>query len=339
MVVDVDRFVASNQSAWTRLRELTDRAGRGVGRLPPAEIDELVDLYQRVSTHLSLARSTYREPALTSTLTGLTARAGAVVYGTRPRTVRAARRFFAETFPAALWHIRWFVAAATALMLVPALLLALWLPSSPRILDAAAPPELRESFVEEDFANYYSDTASAEFAVSVTTNNIQVAFLAFALGILACYPTVVVLVLNGANLGFAAALLIGGNQGWQLALILPHGFLELSAIFIAGGAGLRLGWTLIDPGDRPRGAALVEEARRSVAVIAGLVVVFVVAGLIEGFITREEWISLPAQVAVGFVVWAAFVGYIVVCGRAATSRGLTGAIGEHDDAGWAAVTR
>jgi len=337
--VDVDRFVASNQPAWHRLQELTDRAGRGVGRLQPAELDELVDLYQRVSTHLSLARSTYHEPALTSSLTGLTARAGAVVYGTRPRTLRAARRFFAETFPAALWHIRWLVVVATALTLVPALIMAAWLPSSPRILDAAAPAELRESYVEEDFANYYSDTASAEFAASVATNNIQVAFLAFALGILACYGSVVLLVLNGANLGFAAGLLIGGNQAGQLALILPHGFLELSAIFIAGAAGLRLGWTLIDPGDRPRGAALVEEGRRSVAVIAGLVVVFVVAGLIEGFVTREAWIPLPAQVAVGFTVWAAFVAYVVVCGRAATSRGLTGAIGEQDDAGWATVTR
>lgn len=336
--MDVDRFVASNQPAWQRLGELTDRAGRGVGHLGPVELDEFVDLYQRVSTHLSLARSAYRDPALTASLTGLTARAGAVVYGTRPRTLRAVRRFFADTFPAAVWHARWFVVAATLLTLVPAVLMGTWLPSSPRILDAAAPAALRESFVEEDFANYYSDTASAEFAATVTTNNIAVAFVAFALGILACYGTIIVLVLNGVNLGFAAGILAGGNQLSQLLLVLPHGFLELSAIFVAGGAGLRLGWTLIDPGDRPRGAALVQEGRRAVAILMGLVAVFVVAGLIEGFVTREEWIPLAGQVALGFVVWAAFVAYVVVAGRAAAGRGLTGAIGEQDEAGWARPT-
>lgn len=336
--MDVDRFVASNRAAWDRLAALADRGARGPGRLSPAELDELVTLYQRVSTHLSLARSAYREPALTASLTTLVARAGAVVYGTRPRTLRAVRRFFAETFPAAVWHARWFVVAATALTVVPALLLALWLPGSPRALDAALPPELREAFVEEDFADYYSSTASAEFAATVTTNNIQVAFVAFALGILACYGTVLVLVTNGANVGAAAGILAAEGRLGTFALILPHGLLELSAIFIAGGAGLRLGWTLIAPGDRLRGQALVQEGRRAIAILIGLVLVFVVAGLIEGFVTREAWIPFPLQIAVGAVVWLTFVTYLVRAGRAAASRGLTGAPGESDEAGWAALT-
>jgi len=332
--VDVDRFVSSNQPVWDRLDALTRRAGRGAGRLSPPELDELVALYQRVSTHLSLARTRYREPALTATLTGLTARAGAVVYGSRPRTLRAAIRFFTDTFPAALWHARAFVVISALVFLIPAAGLGVWLTNSPAALEAVAPPALQEAIVEEDFEEYYSSQPSAQFAADVTTNNIGVAFLAFAFGILACYPTVLVLVLNGANVGQAAGLFGAASQLPKFfGLILPHGLLELTAVFIAGGAGLRLGWTLVDPGDRPRGRALTEEGRRAVVLVIGLVLVFTIAGLIEGFVTGS---ALPtwARVGIGVVAEVAFLVYAVVLGRAAASRGLTGAIGEQDPAGW-----
>src|SRR5207237_4019035 len=115
--MDIDRYIARNQPTWDRLGALTARAGRTVRSLSPSEIDELVSLYQRVSAHLSYARTYYRDPALTAQLTGLVARAGAVVYGTRPRTLQAVGRFLAVTFPATLWHIRRFVLVSTALSL------------------------------------------------------------------------------------------------------------------------------------------------------------------------------------------------------------------------------
>jgi len=91
--VDVDSYIRTNQPVWARLDELTVRASRGVGRLSAAELDELVKLYLRVSTHLSYARTYFRDPALTAALTGRVARSGAVVYGTRSRTLRAVGRF------------------------------------------------------------------------------------------------------------------------------------------------------------------------------------------------------------------------------------------------------
>ena len=90
--MDIDRFLAVNGPTWARLGELTDHAGRGVGRLSAAELDELVRLYQRVSTHLSVARTYYRDPALTAHLSRLVARSGSVIYGTRARTIRAGTR-------------------------------------------------------------------------------------------------------------------------------------------------------------------------------------------------------------------------------------------------------
>lgn len=334
--MDVDRFVATSQPTWDRLDTLIRRARGGVRRLSPAELDELVGLYQQVSTHLSLARTVYREPALTARLTQLTARAAALVYGTRTRTWRALGDFFTTTFPAALWHARAFIAVATALFLIPAALLALWLPRSPAVLDAVAPQELRETYPEE-FENYYSENPSAVFAATVTTNNIQVGFMAFAAGIAFCVLTALVLLLNGANLGFAAGLLAAAGELPRLWLILPHGLLELTAVFVAGGAGLRLGWTLIDPGDRLRGAALVEEGRRAIVVVLGLVLVFGVAGLIEGFVTGSA-LPLALRVGIGAVVWVAFCAYAVLGGRAAAARGFTGALGERRATGWVVQT-
>jgi uncharacterized membrane protein SpoIIM required for sporulation len=214
--------------------------------------------------------------------------------------------------------------------------IALWLGSSPAALDAAAPEALREAYVTEDFADYYTNLASAEFAATVTTNNIQVGILAFASGILLGIPTVIVLVLNGANVGFAWGLFIAaGEQPRFWGLIAPHGLLELTAVFVAGAVGLRLGWTLIDPGDRRRGEALVAEGRRAIAVVIGLVGVFSrrrasSRGSSPGRRGRPGCGSGSAMLAE-----AAFLALVWVRGRAAARRGLVGALGEQSDAGWA----
>jgi Stage II sporulation protein M len=148
--------------------------------------------------------------------------------------------------------------------------------------------------------------------------------------------TLFVLLLNGANLGLAAGLFAAvGQQPKFWGLILPHGMLELTAVFVAGAAGLRLGWTLIDPGDRPRGAALAEEGRRAVVIVLGLVVVFLVAGTIEGFVTGRPWPTW-LRVGIGAAAEAAFLAYVVVLGRRAAAAGLTGALGEEDAGGWLA---
>jgi uncharacterized membrane protein SpoIIM required for sporulation len=333
--VHIDDFIARNEPTWARLRALTKKAGRRGRGLSPDELDDLVRLYQRVSTHLSLARSRYGDQGLVASLTGLVARTGAIIYGTRPRTLRVTVRFFTETFPAALWHLRRFVAVAFLLFAVPGLAAGLWVGNDPAALEATGPQEFREEFVGELFEDYYTELASAEFAATVTTNNINVGLFAFAGGILLCVPTAFVLAFNGLNVGVAWGLFIAaGDQARFWSLILPHGLLELTAIFVAGGTGLALGWTLVDPGDRRRGEALVAEGRRTVVVLMGLVLMFVAAGLIEGFVTGaaiHPWL----RVAIGAAVWALFLGYVAVCGRAAAARGLTGAMGEQSDRGWA----
>ena len=331
--MDIDRFIARNQPTWNRLGELTGRARRGMRNLGPGEVDELVALYQRTSAHLSHARNAYREPSLTMRLTTLVSNAAGVIYRGRSKPGAAIRDFFVWRFPAAVYQSGRFIAASAALLLVPAFLIGAWLANSDEALDVALPEAAREAYLEEDFEAYYSSDSATNFATEVTVNNIQVAFFAFAGGILACIPTVFLLVYNGANVGVAGGAFGSvGELGKFFGLILPHGLLELTAVVIAGAAGLRLGWAVIAPGDRTRGEAVGSEARRAVLIALGLVVAFIVAGFIEGFVTGQD-VPTALRVGIGVAAEAAFVAWVVVQGRAATARGLTGDLGELD-LGW-----
>lgn len=328
--MDVDRFITTNQASWSRLEQLTAAARAGGTRLQPAQVDELVQLYQRASTHLSHARTQQADPALIARLTRLVAASGGVLYGTRSRSLSGLARFFTTSFPAAVWHARRFTAVSAALLLVPAVLVGAWLAQSDKALEASAPEALREAYVEEDFEAYYSSSPVGEFATSVTVNNIQVSFLAFASGILVCVLTAFILVNNGANVGQAAGLFAAvGQQPKFYGLILPHGLLELSAIIVAGGAGLAIGWAIVDPGDRSRAEALAEQGRRSAVIALGLMLAFIVAGTIEGFVTPS---GLPTsmRVGIGATVFVVFWTYVIVLGRRAASLGYTGAFGEHE---------
>lgn len=326
--MDIDRFIAANAPSWERLSVLTASARRSARHLSADELDELVRLYQRASAHLSYARTYHRDQALTARLTGIVAAAGAVVYGTRPRTARSLVDFATATFPAAVWHVRRFVVVAALLLVVPFAVVATWIANSDRALEASGPAAVRAAYVERDFEDYYSSGPAAAFAANVFTNNVRVAALAFAAGILLCVVTAGLLAYNGAAVGVAAGLFAAAGQpGRFWGLILPHGMLELSAVVVAGAAGLSLGWAVIVPGERTRRDSLAEQGRRSVTIVLGLVFAFLAAGLIEGFVTGRPWPTW-LRVAIGAAVWSAFTTYVVVLGRSAAKRGLTGLLGE-----------
>ncbi len=326
--MDIDRYIQRNEPTWRRLEQLSRTATRDVRKLDEDEVAELVALYQRVSSHLSHARGQYRDPDLNARLSGILGEARVVIYRRRGSAVGSVGRFFAETFPAAVWGSRRYVAVAAIALFVPAIAMGAWLYNSPAVLDAAVPPEMQQLIADEEFADYYRSDAAQNFASYVTVNNIQVAFLAFALGILPIVGTGWILVFNGMNVGMMAAVMHRAGEGAQFwGLILPHGLLELSAICVAGAAGLRLGWSLVAPGDRTRARAFRDEGLRAVVIVGGLALCFVTAGFIEGFVTPS---GLPTalRIAVGVAALALFVVYVVLLGSRAERKGLTGLLGE-----------
>jgi uncharacterized membrane protein SpoIIM required for sporulation len=147
------------------------------------------------------------------------------------------------------------------------------------------------------------------------------------LGIL-LLPVAYILWVNAANLGVALGLMAeAGRLDVFMGLLLPHGLLELTAVFVSAGVGLRLGWTLIDPGPRPRSEALAAEGRAAFGVALGLIVVLLISGVIEGFVTPS---GLPtwARVSIGVIAEVGFLAYVFVLGGKAVRAGHTGDISD-----------
>ncbi|RFU87894.1 stage II sporulation protein M [Streptomyces triticagri] len=320
--MDLDVFVSAHRAEWDRLDHLLRRRRR----LSGAECDELVALYQRTATHLSLIQSSAPDPQLTGRLTQLVARARSAVTGTRTASWRDATTFLTAGFPAAMYRARhWWVPTALLSTLV-AVLIGWWIATHPEVQSSiAAPDELKElTRPGGEYETYYSSHPAASFAAQVWTNNAQAAAMCLVLGAFLCLPVVWILFQNMLNLAVGFGLMSSaGRLDTFLGLILPHGLLELTAVFVAAGTGLRLGWTLIDPGPRPRRTALAEEGRAALGMAIGLALVLFVSGVIEGFVTPS---GLPTwgRIAIGVAAELAFLAYVYVIGGRAARAGETG---------------
>ncbi|MCZ4100095.1 stage II sporulation protein M [Streptomyces sp. So13.3] len=320
--MDLDVFAAAHRHEWDRLEELLGR-GR---RLTGDEADELVGLYQRTATHLSLVQSSAPDPALIGRLTTLVARARSAVAGARTASWRDVARFFTSAFPAAVYRSRhWWVPTALLSTAVAAAV-GWWIASHPEVQSAIGAPEALRSMTRPggQYETYYSSHPAASFAAQVWTNNAQAAAMCLVFGVFLGLPVLWVLWQNVLNLGIGIGLMgSAGRLDTFLGLILPHGLLELTAVFIAAGTGLRLGWTVIDPGPRSRRTALAEEGRAAIGMAIGLAVVLFVSGAIEGFVTPS---GLPtwARITIGIVAELLFLAYIYGVGRRAALGGETG---------------
>ena len=276
--MDVDAFVLAHRPTWDRLEVLVKRRRRLTG----AEVDELVDLYQRVSTHLSMVRTASTDSVLIGRLSGLVAQARSAVTGAHAPLWSEFVRFWTVSFPVVAYRgWRWWLGTAVAFFFV-VVLVALWVSGNPEVQSSLKTPSEIEELVNHDFASYYSENPAGSFALQVWVNNSWVSVLCIAFAILLGIPIPWLLFQNALNLGVIAAFMFdAGKADIFLGLLTPHGLLELTAVFLAGSAGMRLGWSVVSPGNRPRGQVLAEQGRAVVAVAVGLIGVLLVAGLIE----------------------------------------------------------
>ncbi len=320
-------FVAEHRADWARLDRLTRRR-RG---LSGEEIDELVRLYQRTAAQLSTLQTAGLDQALAARLSGQLARSRAAVSGAQSSGWQAVGRFAAISFPAAAYRARWWWLGCAAGSVLVAVLVGWRVAGSPALQASLLPRSAAANLVHHQFRHYYSTYDGRSFAAHVWTNNALVAGVTILLGVLLGIPVLFVLFENAKNVGIVGGLMVSyGRSGEFWGLILPHGILELSAVFLAAGVGLRLGWAVIDPGHRPRVRALAEEGRALVTVAVGLVFVLFVSGLIEAFVTPSP---LPtwARIGIGVVAETAFLCYVLVLGRRAAAAGETGDIVEAPD--------
>ncbi|KJS54615.1 membrane protein [Streptomyces rubellomurinus subsp. indigoferus] len=326
--MDLDVFVATHQGEWARLDALAGRY-----RLSGEEADELVTLYQRATGHLAKVQATAPDPALIGRLTGLVSRARSAVTGARTNAWQDVARYYTVSFPAALYRSRrWWVPIAV-ISLIGTVLIAWWVGTHPEVRNSLiAPDALREmTRPGGKYEAYYSDRPASSFAAQVWTNNAWVAVQCLLYGI-ALVPVIVVLWGNVFSLGLGIGLMASaGRLDIFLGLLIPHGLLELTAVFVSGGLGLRLGWTIIDPGPRTRGVALAEQGRAIIGMAIGLATVLAVSGILEAFVTPS---GLPtwARISIGALAEVAFLLYALVLGRKAAAGGEVGDLAEADRA-------
>jgi uncharacterized membrane protein SpoIIM required for sporulation len=316
--VDLDAFVAVHSADWDRLDRLTKRR-----RLTGAEVDELVLLYQRAATHLSVVRSFSPDAGLVARLSGTVSRARTAVSGGNEPLAREFVRLVSVSFPAAVYRARWWAFGSAFASAVVAVVLGAWVAATPSVQATVGTKQQIQQLVQNDFESYYSENAASGFAVQVWTNNAWVAALCFVLGITGV-GVVFVLAQNALNLGLVGGLMAANDRlGLFFGLITPHGLLELTAVFVAAGAGLKVFWAWVDPGPRSRVRAVGEEGRSMVTVAMGLIVVLLVSGVVEAFVTPSP---LPtwARIAIGAAVWLVFIGYVWRYGRPAALAGETG---------------
>jgi uncharacterized membrane protein SpoIIM required for sporulation len=325
--VDVDAFVVAHRPAWERLEQLVKRHRRLTG----AEVDELVDLYQRVSTHLSMVRSASTDSALVGRLSGLVAQARSAVTGAHAPLWREFTRFWTVSFPVVAYRSwRWWAGTAVAFFFVTTVI-AVWVSGNPEVQAAIGTPSEIDELVNNDFASYYSENPAGSFALQVWVNNSWVSALCIASAILLGIPIPYLLFHNAANLGLIAGLMFdAGKADIFLGLLTPHGLIELTAVFLAAAAGMRLGWSVVSPGNRPRGQVLAEQGRAVVAVAVGLVAVLLVAGLIEAVVTPSP-LPTAARIGIGVAAEVAFLAYVFHFGRKAVTAGETGDVDDAPD--------
>ncbi len=232
-------------------------------------------------------------------------------------------RYFTISLPAALYRVRWWGAITAIVVVALGVVAAYYTLHSPAALELIGPPEVRAQIAQEEFASYYVEYDSTSFTALVWTNNAWLAAQCIVLGVTGIFP--LILMYNTVvQLGVAGAVMAEhGMLDIFFQLILPHGLLELSAVFVAAGAGFKVFWTLLVPGNRPRGVALAEVFRTLLSVALGLTIALFLSGMIEGYITGSQ-LPWGVKVAVGVLAFLAFWLYIFGVGRWAVQRGESG---------------
>ncbi|SFS61241.1 stage II sporulation protein M [Marininema halotolerans] len=283
----IQRFIQKNRPHWEETKKLMQTVeGK---KVEPSALDQLGRSYRQIAAHLAYARTYFPHHPVVQELNSLTLQTHKHIYGhVAQKDARQFLRFFTHRFPS-LFHERAnYFLLAMGTFLIGAIIAFIVVMMDPTQADAVLPPGMADQIDPSKIQQNQWD--SAVVSGELMTNNIRVAFLCFALGALLGVGTIWVLFTNGLLIGALAALYHRIGEGYTFwAYIWPHGIIELTAIFIAGAAGLSLAKSWFIPGDYTRTTSFKNEGRITVQLVMGVIPLFVVAALIEAFITPAPW--------------------------------------------------
>ena len=312
--MNYDRFVRERQADWRELNGILNKIKSGsIKKLRRDELRRLGKLCRFATSHLAVVRTYFPSSEASRYLNQLVAQAHASIYRSQPPSLNNAIRMFSQEIPAVFKRRIGYIILAFALFAgagIAGFVGCYFEEDLPRIL-------VGDEYIDKTEGNIARGDPCAVYKTGfqplsssvIMTNNMGVTFYAFSLGVLMGVGTVLILIFNGLIFGTVAFVFFQHNSGIEfLTTVMIHGTIELSCIFIAGGAGLFLGDALINPGHRLRKDALVQNGKEAARLILGIAPWLIVAGIIEGFITPLD-LSLLARVSIIVVTGTMFVSY------------------------------
>ena len=322
------RFEQLYQDEWAELETLLDQvAGRKAGKAslpPPPSGARIAALYRRACEHVALARARSYPAYLIDRLERITAEAHQLIYHRREFGLTRLRALVAVEFPSDVRKNTAYVAVATATFLLPAIVIGLLVYARPELILSIVTAETAASFDEmySPAADSIGRTRTAGtdwmmFGYYIR-NNVSIAFQCFAGGLFAGLGTLFFLAYNGAFAGAIAGYLTErGLSGTFYSFIVTHSAFELTAIVLAGAAGLRIGHALLAPGRLTRLQSLVRASQHTAVLLYGITGLLFVAAAVEAFWSSATWLPPAAKYGVAALCWTAVFGYFAFQGRRA----------------------
>ena len=317
-----DKFINQRKSAWQRLEELLDLLdSASLRRLNREEVRELGRIYRRTASDLAIARAESRDPRLVNYLNSLVIRAHGRIYRADAQGGKRIRNFFARELPQTFRRTWRYTALSFSVFAIFATFSFVATKLDPEFSElVGVNPALREIYIETKTHWWESlnEEGNQIGAAAIMQNNIRVTIMTFALGAMLGLGTIYYLAFNGANIASVVALTYQAGFGNDLVtFMVGHGVIELSCIFIAGGAGLLIGSAMVLPGDLSRADALKTRGMEAVRLMMGVSVLLVVAAIIEGFISPAP-INPKIKYAIGAITGVALYSYLLFAGREST---------------------
>jgi uncharacterized membrane protein SpoIIM required for sporulation len=323
--MNIQRWIARRESNWQRLDALLRQMEKkGLKSLRAAEIRELASLYRSVAADLARARTQQIGNTLIQSLQSLTTRAYTQIYqGSRRQEWEAILEFYRWGLPSVVQKTFVYIAAATTLFLLGALVAWWYSWQNPSFMPLIVPESLITK-VRDEHKLWMGSIVGVEPLASsgIMINNLSVSFGAVAGGMTAGVYTTYLMVFNGLLIGAVGTLVGQNNLAYPFwAFVFPHGSLELPAIFFAGGAGFLLARAILFPGKYRRGDALKFYGYQAAQLIFGIVPMLIIAGAIEGFFSPNPSVPDAIKYLAGMGL---FVLLVLYCNRKQTSNKLDG---------------
>lgn len=313
-----DRFINQRKNNWQRLEDLLQLLDTAsLRRLRREEVRELGRIYRRTASDLAIARAESRDPRLINYLNSLVIRAHGRIYRADAQGGTKIRRFFTHELPQTFRRTWRYTFASFMVFAVFAVIGFIGTRYDPEFSElVGVNPAFREIFIETKTPWWERlNESNQEGASNIMTHNIQVTIYTFAFGALCGIGTLFYLAFNGANIASVVALTYRAGFGNDLVtFMVAHGVVELSCIFIAGGAGLLIGSAILMPGDLTRGDALRTRGMEAVRLMMGVALLLVMTGIIEGFISPQP-IDPRIKYSIGAITGVALYSYLLLAGQ------------------------